>query len=91
MLEKTKGIVLHSIKYSDSGIVVHLYTSKFGRQSALIRGVGKKKTGKHNIMFQPLSFLEMEMYYKSSREMQLLKEFSLLHPFYNLYSDIRKS
>jgi DNA repair protein RecO (recombination protein O) len=91
MLEKTKGIVLHSIKYSDSGIVVNLYTSKFGRLSVLIRGIGRKKTGKHNMMFQPLFILEMEIYYKSSREMQLLKEFSVMYPFYSLISDIRKS
>jgi DNA repair protein RecO (recombination protein O) len=91
MLEKTKGIVLHSIKYSDSGIVVNLYTSKFGRLSVLIRGIGRKKTGKHSMIFQPLFILDMEMYYKSSREIQLLKEYSLIYPSYNLISDIRKS
>ncbi len=91
MLEKTKGIVLHSIKYSDSGIVVRLFTSKFGRMSVLIRGIGRKKTGKHHMMFQPLFILDMEMYYKPSREMQLVKECSLMHPFYNMISDVRKS
>lgn len=91
MLEKTKGIVLHNIKYSDSGVVVHLYTRKFGRQSVLIRGMRKKKTGRQNILFQPMFILEMEMYYKPSREMQLLKEFSLSYPFYSIHSDIRKS
>lgn len=91
MLEKTRGIVLHNIKYSDSGIVVHLYTRKYGRQSVLIRGMRNKKSGKHNIMFQPMSVLEMELYYKPSREMQLLKEFSLTRPFYSIASDIRKS
>jgi DNA repair protein RecO (recombination protein O) len=35
--------------------------------------------------------LEMEMYYKSSREMQLLREFSLTKPFYSIPNDIRKS
>ncbi|HEX2970429.1 MAG TPA: DNA repair protein RecO [Bacteroidales bacterium] len=91
MLEKTKGIVLQSIKYSDSGIIVHLYTEKFGRQSALIRGLRNKKSGKHGNAFQPLFILDLEMYYKPSREIQLLKEFSLTHPFYNISSDIRKS
>ncbi len=90
MLEKTRGIVLHNIKYSDSGIVVQLYTRKFGRQSVLIRGMRKKKTGKHGNMFQPLFLIDMEMYYKPSREMQLLKEFSLSCPFYSIQSDIKK-
>lgn len=91
MLEKTRGIVLHNIKYSDSGVVVQLYTRKFGRLPVLIKGLRNKKSGKHSIMFQPLFILDMELYYKSSREMQLLKEFSLIKPFYNIHSDIRKS
>jgi len=55
MIEKTKGIVLHQIKYSDSGIIVQLYTSTFGRQSLLVKGLRNKKSGRHNILFQPLT------------------------------------
>jgi DNA repair protein RecO (recombination protein O) len=77
MLEKTRAIVLHQIKYTDSGIIVQMYTRKFGRQSFLIKGMRKKKSGKHNILFQPMFILDMELYYKSSREMQTLKEFSV--------------
>jgi DNA repair protein RecO (recombination protein O) len=91
MLEKTKAIVLHNIKYTDSGIVVHAYTRRFGRQSVLVRGVRKKKTGKHSIMFQPLFVLDMEMYYKTSREMQTLKEASVAFSPYGIQSDIMKS
>lgn len=91
MLEKTRGIVLHQIKYTDSGIVAQLYTRKFGRQSFLIRGMRNKKTGKHNILFQPMFILELEMMYKSSREMQTIKEFSVSFAPYNIHSDIKKS
>ena len=77
MLEKTRGIVLHQIKYTDSGIVAQLYTRKFGRQSFLIRGMRNRKAGKHNILFQPMFILDLEMQYKASREMQILKEFSV--------------
>ena len=61
MLEKTRGIILSQIKYSDSGIIARLYTRKFGRQSFLIRGMRNKKSGKHNILFQPMFILELEM------------------------------
>lgn len=91
MLEKTRGIVLHTIKYSDTGIVVQFYTRKFGRISALIRGIRKKKSGKHSIMFQPMFIIDMEMYHKPSRDVQLLKEFSLSGPFYDIQTNIRKS
>lgn len=91
MLEKTRGIVLHQIKYTDSGIVAQLYTRKFGRQSFLIRGMRNRKAGKHSILFQPMFILDLEMYYKSSREIQSLKEFSVSFTPYNIFTDIRKS
>jgi DNA repair protein RecO (recombination protein O) len=91
MLEKSKGIILHQIKYSDSGIVVQLYTRKFGRQSFLIRGMRNRKTGKHNILFQPLFILDLEISYKESREMNNIKEFSVAYSPYDIYSDIMKS
>jgi DNA repair protein RecO (recombination protein O) len=91
MLEKTRGIVLHQIKYTDSGIVTQIYTRKFGRQSFLIKGMRNKKTGKHNINFQPLFILDMELYYKAAREMQTLKEFSVSFAPYDIYSNIKKS
>jgi DNA repair protein RecO (recombination protein O) len=91
MLEKTKGIVLNQIKYTDSGIIARLYTRKFGRQSFMIKGMRKRKSGKHNILFQPMFILDLEMYYKASRDLQTLKEFSVSYTPYEIYSNFRKS
>jgi DNA repair protein RecO (recombination protein O) len=91
MLEKTKAIVLNQIKYTDSGIIVRMYTKKFGRQSFLIRGMRNKKAGKHNIQFQPMFILDLEMNYKPNREMQILKEFNVSFTPYNIHSNIKKS
>jgi len=91
MLEKTRGIILHQIKYTDSGIIAQLYTKKFGRQSFLIKGMRNKKAGKHNILFQPLFILDLELYYKTSRELQTLKEFSVSFAPYDIHSNIKKS
>jgi len=91
MLEKTRGIVLNQIKYSDSGIIARMYTRKFGRQSFLIKGMRNRKTGKHSILFQPMFILDLELYYKASREMQVLKEFSVSYTPADIFSDIKKS
>jgi len=91
MLEKTRGIILNQIKYTDSGIVARLYTRKFGRQSFLIKGMRNRKAGKHNILFQPMFILDLEMNYKASREMQVLKEFSVSFTPYDINSNIKKS
>jgi DNA repair protein RecO (recombination protein O) len=91
MIEKTRGIILHQIKYTDSGIIAQIYTRKFGRQSFIIKGMRNRKTGKHNIMFQPMFILDLELYYKPTRELQSLKEFSVSFTPYDIYSNIRKS
>ncbi len=91
MIEKTKGIVLHQVKYTDSGIVVWLYTRNFGRQSVLIKGLRKKKTGKHSVFFQPLFILDLVMYNKESRSMQTLKEFSVSYAPVDIHANVRKS
>lgn len=91
MLEKTRGIVLHQIKYSDSGIVSQIYTRKFGRQAFLIKGMRSRKSDKHNILFQPLFILDLELYYKPSHEMQNIKEFSVYFTPHDIYLNIKKS
>ncbi len=91
MLEKTKGIIIHQIKYNDSGIVAQMYTRDYGRQSFIIKGMRNRKGGKHNILFQPLFILDLVIYYKASREMQILKEFSVSYSPYDIHSNIKKS
>ena len=91
MLEKTRGIILHQIKYTDSGIIAQLYTRNFGRQSFIIKGMRNRRSGKHNILFQPMFILDLEINYKASREMNFMKEFSVSYSPYDIYSDIKKS
>lgn len=91
MIEKTKGIVLHQIKYTDSGIVAWLYTRKFGRQSFMVKGVRNRKSGRHSAFFQPMSILDLVVYYKEARSMQTLKEFSVSYIPSDIYFNVKKS
>ena len=74
MLSKTRGIVLHTIKYGDTSLIAHIYTEQYGRQVYLVKGsYGKKASIKAN-MFYPLNLLDMEVYYKQNSELHKLKE-----------------
>ena len=90
MLHKTKGIILHQVKYTDSGIIVQFYTRDFGRQAVLIRGMRSRKSGKHNALFQPMFILDLVIYYKETREVQMLKDFSVASSPAQIYADVRK-
>lgn len=91
MLLKTKAIILHQIKYSDSGIITQVYTRDIGRQSIMIKGMRNRKSGKHNILFQPASILELVFYYRESRSIQMLKEFSVSYLPCEIFRNVKKS
>ena len=91
MIEKTKGIVLHQIKYTDSGIVAQIYTRKYGRQSFMIHSPRNKKARRHNVFFQPMFILDLVAYNKESRSMQTIKEFSASYTPADIHSNIKKS
>jgi len=91
MLFKTRGIVLHHIKYSETSVIVTIYTEVFGRQSYLINGVRSKKAKIKANILQPLFLLNMEVYHKPKRELQRVKEVQNDFIFNSLPYDIRKS
>ncbi len=91
MLHRTKAIVLHSIKYGESGIIIQAYTEKFGRQSFLVQGVRKKKNKISPSLFQPLTLLDIIAYFKETRDIQKVKEIKPSVVLNNLSFDIRKS
>jgi DNA repair protein RecO (recombination protein O) len=91
MLEKTTGIILHQIKFTDSGNIVQVFTRKFGRQSFLIRGTRNRRQGKQNLHLQPLSIIDIVLYYKESRGIQTLKEYSVSFVPADIYNNIIKT
>jgi len=81
MQVKTSGIVLHSIKYSDSTTIITVYTHQFGRVSYMVHGVNKKKSANPAAFLQPLSLVEMDVYHTPGKNIQRLKEMRMAHPF----------
>ena len=80
MIAKTTGIVLHTLRYGESSLIVHVYTEHFGRISLMAKGVKNAKKPGRTALLQPLKILSMEVYYKPSREIQMLKEFDSVLP-----------
>lgn len=91
MIRKTRGIVLHTLRYGDSSLVVHCYTEQSGRQSFMIKGVRKSRKDNRANLFQPLFILDFEVYHKDTREIQLVKEVSRAIPLNSIPYDITKS
>ncbi len=74
MQVKTSGIVLHSLKHTDSTTIITIYTRQFGRVSYIVHGVNKKKSVCRAALLQPLSIVEMDVFHTPGKNIQRLKE-----------------
>ncbi len=91
MIRKTRAIVLHTTRYGESSLVAHCYSEQFGRQSYMVKGIRKSKKQNRSNLFQPLFILDLEVYYKNNREIQLIKEVTRAIPLNSMPFDIIKS
>jgi DNA repair protein RecO (recombination protein O) len=91
MWHSTRGIVFHTVKYSDTSLIVRVYTELFGLQSYLARGVRKGGSRVKAALFQPLSLLTLEVSVREQQSLQHFREVSLAVPYLSIPYDIRKS
>ena len=92
-LHKTKGIVLRSVKYGETSLVVTLLTELFGVQSYLVNGVRvstKKGTGKA-VLFQPAAMLDLVVYHNELKHLNRIKEFKWAHLYKHIFNDVPKN
>jgi len=90
MVHKTKGIVLRTVKYGETSVIVTILTELFGLQSYLVNGVrtSKGKGGSKAGMFQPAAMLDLVIYHQESKNLNRLKEYSWSFLYRNILSDV---
>ena len=92
MLQKTRGIALSYIRYRETSIIARVYTEEFGLQSYIVNSVRTAKSKNNRIaLFQPLTLLEMVVYYKNDRDLHRMSEVKTSHPFRSLPFEMAKS
>ena len=61
MLTKTQAIVLHSLKYGETRLIVDMFTRSYGRLSFIVNIPKSSKAKVKKQLFQPLTLLEIEV------------------------------
>lgn len=88
---KTKAIVLSSLKYSDTSLIVKCFTYEDGVKSYIIKGILKAKKGGIKVAyFQPLTQLTIVANHNNKSTLNTLKEVQVLNPYTSIYRDIVK-
>jgi DNA repair protein RecO (recombination protein O) len=91
MLQRTRGIVFHTIPYSDSRVIAKIYTEHSGVESFIL-SVSRSKRGKiKNNLLQPLTQLELVVDYRDKNSLQRVREISCTEPYLHLQDDIIKT
>jgi DNA repair protein RecO (recombination protein O) len=93
MIHKTKGIVLRSIKYGETSLVLTVFTELFGLQSYIVNGVRtvSKKGSSKSGFFQPSAILDLVVYHNEFKNLQRIKEYKWAHLYQHIFSDVRKN
>jgi DNA repair protein RecO (recombination protein O) len=74
MLQKTIGIVLHTLKYNDTSNIVDIYTELCGRISFLVPASRTRTAAVKPVLFQPLSIIALEAQFRTSSNLYRIKE-----------------
>lgn len=93
MLHKTKGLVLRSVKYGESSLIVSMYTELFGMQSYMVNGVRSaslKQPYRANL-FQPATLLDLVVYQNDRSTLQRIKEFKWALIYNEIYRNVHKN
>ncbi|MBA2745479.1 MAG: DNA repair protein RecO [Flavisolibacter sp.] len=92
MVNKTRGIVLRTVKYGETSLVVTIFTELFGLQSYMVNGVrsSSKRGSNKAAFFQPVSLLDLVAYHNELKNLQRLKEYKWNFLYRHIFSDVKK-
>ncbi len=87
----SKAIVISALKYSETSLIVKLYTKEIGIVSYMLKGILKSKKGTlKTAYFQPLTQLSIITNHQEKRNLQLLKEAQVINVYKSIHTSIIK-
>lgn len=92
-IHKTKGIVLRTVPFGETSLIVSIYTELFGLQSYMVNRVrtSSRKGGGKLLFFQPATILEMEVYHHPFKRLNRIREYRLAFPQDEVQTHILKN
>lgn len=91
MISTTKGIVFHQLKYSETSLILKIYTKEFGLQSYMAKGARSKKSKISPSILQHLSLVELLANHKEKSSLNFLKEIWSDYQYSSIPFNIYKS
>lgn len=86
----TPAIVLRRINHSETSLICTLYTRKYGKIPVIAKGARRQKSQFAGVL-DLMSYLQVVIYTKESREIQTLSDAEYIRPFNRLQQDMDKA
>lgn len=90
MLQQSRGIVLHTLKYSDDALIAHVLTSAAGVLTFMVRISHSRRRGAMHTLFQPLTLLDLTWEEHPRAAMQRPKSATVAAPLLSIPFDMQK-
>lgn len=91
MLYKTEGIVLRQYSYSETSLIVKIFTKEFGLLSFIVKGAKSNSKNSKAGILRPMNQLSLTIYYNETKSLLTLKEVQLLFAPDSKFFGIQKS
>lgn len=86
----SEAVVLKTIDYSDTSLIVRLFTEQFGKVTVIAKGARRAKRASAGIL-RPPNHIGVWYQHKDEREIQTLTKFEFVTRYSKLSSDLAKS
>ena len=88
----TKAIVLSTLKYGDTSLIVRAFTQSDGVKSYLLKGVlASKKAKIRAAYFMPLTQLEIVANHRNKGSLESLRDVKVSVPYRTMHTDVVKN
>ena len=91
MQQKTKGIVLRTIKYGDSALIVNVLTRDLGHITLYTSAPRSRKRTQGAALWAPLSLIEFDIDIRTTNKMPRPKDTRIYYNYSTLYTNPVKS
>lgn len=86
---KTEAVVLSKLNYGDTSLIVSLFTKELGKISAILKGGRSPKT-KLGLKVDPVNYIEVVFYNKSTRDLQLISSADIIEHYPGIKAELEK-
>jgi DNA repair protein RecO (recombination protein O) len=90
---QTRGLIIRTVKYGETSLVVSVFTALFGLQQYIVKGIrtSKKSASFSASQFQVGNILDLIVYHNDKNTLQHIKECKQPFYFEHLFADVTKN